>query len=297
MTTIAVVGVTGAIGSRVARKLEAAGYDILGLSRNPGPEAPGRAVAVDLRNGEAATRALADAEAVYLTPPEGGPNPLADELTVGRNVIGAAVASGVGHVIMHTAVRADRGDTGARLLDNKATLERELAGSGVPYSILRPAWYLQNLFMARPYLDQGMFSMPWPEDMVWAATDVDDVAAAAVALFETGPSHRGYDVHLPGGITAGAICSAIEAATGRPIAYQEFPGGPRAAVEGYPISDAHKEIYAELFDYFLSETYLGEPLAITRAIPGFQYGSVEDFVRRELYAEQAAVSSSNTGDR
>jgi len=151
--------------------------------------------------------------------------------------------------------------------------------------------------MAKPYLDQGMFSLPWSEDMVWAATDVDDVATAAVGLFEAGPANRGFDVHVPGGITAAAICRAVESATGRAIAYQEFPGGPRAAVDGYPISDAHKDIYAELFDYFRSETYLGEPLAITRAIPGFRYGTVRDFVRRELYAEQAAYSTSTTGDQ
>jgi hypothetical protein len=54
-------------------------------------------------------------------------------------------------------------------------------------------------------------------------------------------------------------------------------------VDSYPLSDAHKQLYAELFDYFRRETFLGEPLAIAREIPGFTYGTIEDFVRRELY--------------
>jgi uncharacterized protein YbjT (DUF2867 family) len=247
MGSIAVVGITGIIGSRVARKLAAAGHEVVGLSRNPGTEAPARMVAVDLRDARAAREALAGADGVYLTPPEGGATPLEDERAVDLNVIEAAKEASVGHVVMHTAVHADRGDTGARILNNKTVLERALADSGTPYTILRPAWYLQNLFGAKPWLDQGMFSMPWPADMVWAATDIEDIASLAVHFFEAGPENRGYDVHLPGGVTAAGIGGAVEAVKGHAVQYQEAPSS-RAAVEGYPLSDVHKELYAELFE-------------------------------------------------
>jgi uncharacterized protein YbjT (DUF2867 family) len=292
--TVAVVGVTGTIGSRVARALANAGHQVVGLSRNPGAATVGRVVAVDLRNAAAAERALAGIDAVYLTPPMAGSNPLGDEQAVVRSVISAATRTGVKHLVMHTALHADRGHTGARILDNKTPLEAALRDSGLPYSILRPAWYLQNLLAARPWLDQGMFSMPWSADRVWAATDVEDVAKAAVALMELGPTNRGYDVHQPGGVTAAAICRAVQAVTGRAIAYQEFPGGTRAAVDGYPLSEVHKELYAELYDYFRRETFLGEPLAIADAIPGFAYGTLEGFVRRELYPETADGSAVST---
>ena len=281
--TVAVVGVTGTIGARVAKALVEAGHRVTGLSRNPTRAASDRVVAVDLRNEAAAEGALSGVDTVYLTPPEGGADPLRDEQAVVRSVIKAAARRGVKHIVMHTALRADRGNTGARILDNKTPLETALRGSGVPYSILRPAWYLQNLLGAKPWLDQGMFSMPWSADMVWAATDVNDVARAAVALIELGPTNRGFDVHQPGGVTAAAICRAVQAVAGLAIAYQEFPGGTRAAVDGYPLSEVHKELYAELYDYFKRETFLGEPLAIAEEIPGFAYGTIEDFVRRELY--------------
>jgi len=119
------------------------------------------------------------------------------------------------------------------------------------------------------------------------------LAQAAVALIELGPTNHGFDVHQPGGVTATAICRAVQAVTGRAIAYQEFPGGTRAAVDGYPLSDTHKELYAELYDYFRRDTFLGEPLAIAEAIPGFAYGTIEDFVRSELYpsTDGSAVST------
>ena len=281
--TVAVVGVTGTIGGRLAQALAHAGHQVVGLARNPAQGASGRVVAVDLRNEAAAEGALSGVDAVYLTPPMAGTDPLRDEQAVVRNEIQAAARKGVKHIVMHTALHADRGTTGARILDNKTPLEAALRGSGVPYSILRPAWYLQNLFGAKPWLDQGMFSMPWPLDMVWAATDVNDVVRAAVALIEQGPANRAFDVHQPGGVTAAAICRAVQAVTGRTVGYQEFPGTTRAAVDGYPISDVHKDLYAELYDYFRRETFLGAPLAIAEAIPGFAYGTLEDFVRRELY--------------
>ena len=280
--SVAVAGVTGTIGARVARALTDAGHTVVGLSRNPPRDAASRVVAVDLRNTADAERALAGVDALYLTPPEGGANPLDDEQTVVRSVINAAVRAGVQHIVMHTALRGNRGDTGARILDNKAPLEAALRDSGVGYSILRPAWYLQNLVGAKTWLDQGMFSMPWAADMVWAATDVNDVVRAAVALIEQGPANRGFDIHQPGGVTAAAICRAIEAVTGRAIGYQESPG-TREAVDAYPISEPHKELYADLYNYFKRETFLGEPLEIADHIPGFAYGTIEDFVRRELY--------------
>jgi uncharacterized protein YbjT (DUF2867 family) len=295
--TVAVVGVTGTIGSRVAIALADAGHEVIGLARNPAHPARYRMLAVDLRNETAASAAVAGVDAIYLTTPEGGANPLGDEQAVVRNVINAAARTGVQHIIMHTALRANRGNTGARILDNKTPLEAALRDSGVPYSILRPAWYLQNLFAAKPWLDQGMFSMPWPAHMAWAATDVDDVARAAAALFLLGPTNRGFDIHQPGGVTAAAICEAVRSVTGRDIGYQEFAAGTRAAVENYPLSDVHKGLYAELYDYFKSDTFLGEPLAITDAIPGFSYGTIEDFVRRNLYPATApGLDTTRTGD-
>ena len=130
--TVAVVGATGTIGGRVARALADAGHQVVGLSRSPGREASGRVVAVDLRTAAAAERALDGVDAVYLPPPMAGADPLRDEQAVVRSVITAAARTGVKHVVMHTALRADRGNTGARILDNKTPLEAALRDSGVP---------------------------------------------------------------------------------------------------------------------------------------------------------------------
>ncbi len=287
MSAIAVTGASGTVGSRIVARLAADGHQVRAICRDPGQQPRGvETVPADLTDPVRASEVLDGADAAYVVLPEAGDDPLGLETKIGHNLIDGATTVGVRNVVMHTAVHADRGDTGARALDNKAPLERALAGSGVGYTILRPAWYLQNLWAARQYLAAGVVSLPWPGDMVWAATDVDDLAAAAVWFLTTAPANRGFDVHIPGGITGIQIAAAASRVLGRDVAYVQAEVAPRRYVEAFPISDAHKDIYAELFDHFRSTPYLGEPAAVTGTVPGFTYRGIEDFLRDELFAAQ-----------
>ncbi len=285
MDTIAVVGATGTIGSRVVAGLVEQGYNVRAISSNPEASVDGaETFTADLSSADEAVAALAGVDGVYLTPPQGGDDPLGLESAVSYNVINAAVENGVKHVVMHTAVRANLGDTGSRVLDNKAGIEEALANSGLGYTILRPAWYLQNLWGARDYLEQGVVSLPWAGDMVWAATDAGDVATAAVSFFGSGPTGRAFDVHIPGGITGEQIAAAATTALGREVNYHEAEVPTRDYVEGFPISDVHKDLYAGLFDYFRSTTYLGDPEPISEELDGFEPRGLDDFMSEELFA-------------
>jgi uncharacterized protein YbjT (DUF2867 family) len=286
MGTIAVVGASGNIGSRVVAGLASAGKQVRAITRTPSPGLDGVEVhAADLTIIDAALAALKGVSAVYLTPPEGGDDPTGLELAVCNNVFEAAVKHAVEHVVMHTAVRADRGDTGARVLDNKNTIEVTLADSGLGYTILRPAWFLQNLWAARDYLQNGVVSLPWDGDMVWAATDINDIVDAAIRFLDQGPANRGFDIHVPGGITGNQIATAASDVLGREVTYQEAEVPTRTYVDTFPFSEPHKEMYAELFDYFRSTTYLGDPQPITEALPEFRIRGLEDFLHHELFAD------------
>lgn len=283
--TIAVVGATGTIGGRLVRSLAAQGSRVRAICRNPGEWDDGvEAVAVDLTDSAQAVDAIEGADGVYLTPTLGGDDLFATERIVAYNVIDAALKHDVKHFVMHTAVRADRGDTGARILDNKTPIEKRLAESGLGYTILRPAWFLQNLWAARDYLEQGVVSMPWPGDMVWAATDVEDIVTAAVAFFDQGPANRGFDIHVPGGVTGQQIADAATAVLSQQVAYHQAPVSSRQYVAEFPLSEAHKDAYAELFDYFQATTYLGDPQPIAETLAGFRPRGIEQFLRGELFA-------------
>jgi len=290
MTTIAVIGSTGTIGGRLVRRLVAEGHQVRAVSRTPdAPSAGVQPVPADVTDADQALDVLDGADGVYLTSMMSGRDLYSTERTAAENVIDAAAKHDVDHLVVHTAVGADRGDTGARILDNKTAIERRLAESGVGYTILRPAWFLQNLWAARGHLAQGVVSMPWPGDMVWAATDVEDIVTTATAFFGRGPANRGFDVHIPGGITGEQLAAAATRVLGKPVAYQQAPVSTREYVSGFPLSEPHKDAYAEPFDYFISPTYPADPEGITEVLTDFRPRGIEAFLRQELFAGREAV--------
>jgi uncharacterized protein YbjT (DUF2867 family) len=289
---VVVIGVTGNVGSRIATKLANKGVVVRGVARDPtnfqGPESV-ELQAADLSKPEEAERVLKGARSLYLTPPEKGEEPFTAERRVAENVINAAKREGIAHIVLHTALQADRGDTGVKILDNKTEIERRVKESGVPYTILRPGWFMQNLFGAKPHIEQGTLSMPFPASRRIGSVSVEDVANAAVGFLEEGPQNRGFDLHVPGGVTCDALCQATSQARGQPVRFEEFAGEPRQFVEGYPISAKHKDGFAELFRYFREKDYLGKPEEVQQALPGFTYTTPEQFARSELFAPAAAT--------
>jgi uncharacterized protein YbjT (DUF2867 family) len=117
-----------------------------------------------------------------------------------------------------------------------------------------------------------------------AATDVSDIVQAAVRFLRQGSANRGFDVHVPGGITGQQIAETATRVLGRDVAYQMADVPARDCVEPFPISWVHKDLYAELFDYFKATTYLGDPQPVTDALPWLRISGVEDFLRGELFA-------------
>jgi uncharacterized protein YbjT (DUF2867 family) len=195
----------------VAAKLARKGIQVRGVAREPSRfprHANVELVSADLTDRQEAEKALRNSRAVYLTCPEMGEDPLALESAVGLNVVEAAKRADIQHLVLHTALQADRGNSGAGIIDNKRQLEKAVEASAIGYTILRPGRFLQNLFLAKDYFKQGMFSMPWPTERRIGGVSVEDIANATVAIFEKGPQNRGFDFHLPGGIIGTSIAQA-----------------------------------------------------------------------------------------
>jgi hypothetical protein len=65
----------------------------------------------------------------------------------------------------------------------------------------------------------------------------------------------------------------------------EFANPAREFVASFPLSEPHKAMNAELFEYFREKDYLGRPEELQSALPGFQYTTVEQFMRSELFSK------------
>ncbi len=145
---------------------------------------------------------------------------------VGRRVaqhahaIAAAEDAGV-QLLAYTSIT--RADTSTLLLaaEHRAT-EQLLAGSGVPTTLLRNSWYLENYTGQLPvYLEHGIVGAAGT-GRVSAATRADYAAAAAAVLATDG--HAGAVYELGGApFTMAELAQVVSAATGRTVTYTDLP--------------------------------------------------------------------------
>jgi NAD(P)H dehydrogenase (quinone) len=136
------------------------------------------------------------------------------------NAINAAKAAGVQFIAYTSILRAD---TSTLLLaaEHLAT-EHLLAEVGVPHTLLRNGWYIENYTGQLPvYLEHGIAGAAGT-GKVSAATRADFAEAAAAVL--TGDGHAGATYELGGEpFTMAELAEVVSAASGRTVTYTDLP--------------------------------------------------------------------------
>jgi NAD(P)H dehydrogenase (quinone) len=169
------------------------------------PHAP-VAISERITDGNVATRGR---------PPEHGA--IADQH---RNVIDAASAAGVSHIAYTSVLNADRAKL--RLAADHLATEHALAEAGVPFTLLRNSWYLENhTDTLAATLELGAVLGSAGEGRVAAATRADFAKAAAVL---TTDGHGGvYELGSDTPFTLAELAQAITDASGVTVAYHDLP--------------------------------------------------------------------------
>jgi NAD(P)H dehydrogenase (quinone) len=145
-----------------------------------------------------------------------------------ENAIDAAKAAGVGLLAYTSIANADR--TGMQLAADHQTTEKILADAGVPYTLLRNSWYLENYTdQLATYLAHGTVLGSAGEGRVSAATRADYAEAAAAVLATDG--HAGKTYELGGeAFTMTELAQVITEVTGRAVTYRDLPTAEYAQV-------------------------------------------------------------------
>ena len=129
------------------------------------------------------------------------------------------MASGVKRVVYLSVFDADR----AAWLPHfgaKAGVEEAIKQSGIPFTILRPNNFHQNVYWYKDaLLLQGVYPQPIG-DVGVSSVDVRDIAeAAAIALTTSANEGRTYDLVGPQPLTGKGVAQVLGRALGRPITY------------------------------------------------------------------------------
>ncbi|MFW0792977.1 NAD(P)H-binding protein [Gordonia sp. CPCC 205515] len=238
MTTILICGGTGRVGAHLVAELLVAGHRPRVLVRDPA-HAPQdwRAAGVDLVIGDftdakSLATAVRGVDRLFLTSAD-GPTKVADETAV----IHAAVRSGIRRIVRLSAMHAQIGST-LPAFDWHGQIDYELDRSEVPYTLLRPAFFVDNLLMVAPGVAAtGHLASPTAGARA-AMIDVRDVAAsAAAALLTDGPLRADYDLTGPQAITFVEVAAALSEATGQDIVFDDLTpeqAAPRFSGAGLP---------------------------------------------------------------
>ncbi|MFE3058045.1 NmrA family NAD(P)-binding protein [Nocardia sp. NPDC059239] len=230
---VLVTGATGKQGGATARRLLAAGRAVRALVRDPeSPAAQELAAAgAQLAGGdfdapESLAPALSGVGAAFLVPPATfGPNGWDTELEVerGTRFIAAARAAGVEFIVFTTvASYTEDGKWGAQ---GKRRVEEALQSSGLHWTILRPARFMENYFMQGFPVDginDGVHKHLFPADRPVQSIALDDIAVFAHLAFADPARFHGQVLELAGDDpTMPAAAAAITAATGHAVRYLE----------------------------------------------------------------------------
>lgn len=216
---ILVIGGRSKIGAALIGDLLARGQQVRALVR-AGESADGFPAAAEIVTGDLANEgslvtAMSGIEKAFLL---SSPHP--DAVSWHRHAIDAARRTGVQLLVRSSILGADR-DSPAEFISAHTACDRYLEDSGLPYVIVRPNLFLQNILEATiPSLDAaGKFYVDAGEARI-SMVDTRDVAAvAAVALTEPGHAGAHYDVTGPEALSYADVAAKLTKALGRQITY------------------------------------------------------------------------------
>jgi uncharacterized protein YbjT (DUF2867 family) len=213
--TILVTGATGTVSSSLVERLASLGAPVRVLVRDPakwsGPDGV-EVVQGDLDDPSSLGPAFAGVDTLWLLTAMGPQAPHAS-----MNAVWAAKEAGVGHIVRLSAIGGAH-DAPTRNGRLHSLSDEELKSWGIPYTIIKPAFFMQNLLGSvnggtmYGALGQGSLGM----------IDVADIAefGAAVLLDPAAHAGRSYTISGPASITLEDAAATVAEIVGEPIAYQ-----------------------------------------------------------------------------
>ena len=285
---IAVTGSTGQQGGAVARKLVSEGWKVRALTRDlEKPQAQELAslgaelVAGDMENRSKLDAAFDGAYGVFSVQNFWLPNVgFEGEIRQGKLVAEAARAAGVQHLVYSSVGAAHRG-MGQKHFESKWIIEQYIQALEIPYTILRPAAFMENYNWSRAYILSGTFTgnglRPDKKHQIVAVQDIAEFAALA---FANPGQYLGKTIELAGDeLTEPEIAETFSRVIGRPVQLVPPSGG---------WTNASEEEMRAAFNFFNGEAYTADIPALRRLHPGLV--RFEEYLRKNGWENQQPIA-------
>ena len=198
--SVLVFGATGTQGGAVARELLARGIPVRALVRHPDSDRA-RAVAelgVELVTGDlddqaSLASALATVPVAYAvtTPFQSG---AAAEVRQGETIIRAATQVRLPWLILASVAAADRADVPHFV--SKAQIEARLRATDVPWTVVAPSYFYENVLGVSDSIRRGVLPLPLPPGTPLDQLALADLGAVVAAILARREEHLSQRVEL-----------------------------------------------------------------------------------------------------
>lgn len=257
---ILITGAAGKTGKAVLRVLADKGQPIKALvfRSEQIPEVEGlgaKDVLVgDMRDAGILKKAIQGVNSIYHICPNVHP----DEVTIGQKIIDLAAAAGISHFVYHSVLHPQIEAMPHHW--KKMRVEERLFESGLPYTILQPAVYMQNILTnLKNIIQTGKYAIPYAVESRISMVDLEDVALAAARVLmedfakENHSLHDGATYELTGtqAMTQTEVALILSQQLGHTVIAESLPMDAwehRARTSG--MGDYQVQTLVKMFDYY-----------------------------------------------
>lgn len=282
---VLVTGATGKQGGAAARHLLGRGVRVRALTRDPNKPA-GRLLARsgvevvqgDLDDRASVERAVAGVDGVFSVQNfwETG---YAREVKQGTMLADAAKMAGVKHFVYSSVGSAHR-STGIPHFDSKWEIEQYIRAAALPYTILRPVFFMQNWhsYVRDPILN-GTLPQPLDPDRPLQQISVDDIGAFAAMALDDPSKWLEREMDLAGEeLTMPRVAETLTRVLGREVRYTQVDWGDFRKTAG-------EEMYL-MYRWFNDVGYGADIAACRREYPRMQ--TLEQVIRSHDWRPEQA---------
>jgi NAD(P)H dehydrogenase (quinone) len=217
----------------------------------------------DMRDVSTLTRSTKGAHAVYHICPNVSP----DEIAIGKAAIAASRETGVKQFVFHSVMHPQ---TEAMTHHwKKLRVEEALFESGLAYTILQPASYMQNVLGGwKAIVERGVYTVPYAVETRMSMVDLEDVAqAAAVVLTEPGHPGATYELAGPEVLTQTQVAQILSKHLKRPVQAEQITievWSRQAQASG--MGEYQIETLIKMFQYYDRNGFWGNPHTLTNLL-------------------------------
>ncbi|MCB8953518.1 MAG: NmrA family NAD(P)-binding protein [Ardenticatenales bacterium] len=266
MQKILITGAAGKTGLAITQAVAARGAFACVLVRREAQAAVAQAhgassvIVGDMEDAATLRLALADCHAVYHICPNMHPQ----EEAMAERLLAAAREMGVRHIVYHSVLHPQ-----AEAMPHhwrKMRVEEQLFTRGIPFTILQPCAYMQNIRGGWAGIEaEGVYRVPYPVTTRLSLVHLADVADVAARVL-TQPGHEGAIYELVGtpGLAQTDVAAALSRALGRVVRAVELPlvdweARARASgLRGYAL-----DTLRQMFRYYADYGMVGNPAVLT----------------------------------